>query len=1160
MAAPGAGHAVHEALAAFLAALARAWGGLLFVVDDAEWLDDASREVLHRLVPSLARVPLLVAAAGCAAEPGLAPLVATLGEGLVERLPLHGLDEAAGRALLAQHLGGGQVPEELARAVATRAQGAPFAIVESLLAMLDAGLLAPAWGAWRVDTAGLEKLALPADVIALLARRVEGVSPAARPVLQAAAVHGSGATAGLLERVTGAPLAAVQVALEEALRLHLLERGEHGRLAFVHERVRATLLLPLGDAEIARLHRAFAERIAAAGERGPETAYALARHLARGGGDPLPIHDANLRAGQLALQAGANEEARAFLAAAQAAAQRAALAPGPALEEALGLAAARAGRYGEAAPHLERAASTAPRRLDRARAHAALAEVHLAQFATAQAWREIEAGFRALRRPYPTGTPGSWLLTLLLALAGTVLRVLGLGAGTHGARREKHELLARLANLGSRSGHLDGRPCLLVQMTLVPLYSVHRLGRSRELAAAYAAQAAMLARFGERRVAGFLARSARALAAALRDRPLAARAAVFEAVGSHARGDDAAAEALHRANLEENAAWIDPGDARIAADDLAGNLLLRGHAREAWAAVEQALVRADGHAGPLPCTAAVALAMLGRTEEATAWLARAAGDEPWREERRREGRLALLLEEGERGARLDEALAGLRTPRRPLLAALVAHARLAQLDRGGEAAAAAAAEDALATLRRVARGDAARGHVRLIEAAIAAHRGDRARALRLLGGAEALASAADAPWVRFDAMVQRAALVGGEQGRREAHLARALAGQHGWSGRARRLARRWRLGEADAAGEAGNRSERGSAAQLKVERQLAALLQVSRACASVLHPDRVADVALDEIVRIFAAERALLFLAGPDGAVVEKAARATADGISLCDYSSTVVQRVWSTRQALLVSSVEEEASLGAHSVVVHELRSILAVPLVVRDEAIGVVYVDNRLARGVFGPDDVRILQALATQIGTALETARAVQLELERKALEHDLAQAYAQATTDALTGLRNRRFLDERIDAELARARRSGRPFSLLLLDVDKFKNVNDTHGHLVGDRVLEEVGDVLAQMVRASDLAARYGGEEFCVLLPDTSVDGARILAERVRESLAARQLPLDSGALRVTASLGVATWGVHGTEREQLIVAADEALYEAKEAGRNQVRVARARKV
>jgi diguanylate cyclase (GGDEF)-like protein len=161
-----------------------------------------------------------------------------------------------------------------------------------------------------------------------------------------------------------------------------------------------------------------------------------------------------------------------------------------------------------------------------------------------------------------------------------------------------------------------------------------------------------------------------------------------------------------------------------------------------------------------------------------------------------------------------------------------------------------------------------------------------------------------------------------------------------------------------------------------------------------------------------------------------------------------------------------------------------------------------------------------------------------------------------TDPLTGLRNRREFFGLLERELARAARRGTALSIAILDLDQFKSVNDRHGHLVGDTVLREAARIVSEGLRREDLLARYGGEEFVMLLPDTDIEGARAVAERCLARLQATPVPVDGGAIAVTASFGVATRG-RGETTEDLIRAADEALYRAKRNGRNRVEVATA---
>jgi diguanylate cyclase (GGDEF)-like protein len=192
-------------------------------------------------------------------------------------------------------------------------------------------------------------------------------------------------------------------------------------------------------------------------------------------------------------------------------------------------------------------------------------------------------------------------------------------------------------------------------------------------------------------------------------------------------------------------------------------------------------------------------------------------------------------------------------------------------------------------------------------------------------------------------------------------------------------------------------------------------------------------------------------------------------------------------------------------------------------------------------------VLQAIASQLLVAVENSRLYKLT---KRL----------AITDEVTGLHNYRFLQQRLDEEIGRAKRYDKRLSFLMLDVDDFKRINDVYGHRVGDLVLAEIGQVLRATVREVDVVARYGGEEFSVVLPETDVSGAFIVAEKIREAVSSHRFPDAEGNRRIhaTVSVGLASFPTHAHDKETLLRAADDALYNAKSAGKDRVRAPRLR--
>ncbi len=552
-------------------------------------------------------------------------------------------------------------------------------------------------------------------------------------------------------------------------------------------------------------------------------------------------------------------------------------------------------------------------------------------------------------------------------------------------------------------------------------------------------------------------------------------------------------------------------------------------------------------------------------------------------------------------------------------------------------------------------------------------------------------------------------------------------------------------------------------------RRLAALQQVSLAAATVLDPRELARVALDETLRILGAERAYLFLIDDDlGQLVPNLGR---DGEGndieeLTAYSSTLVDRVRYTCEPLVVTGSEEGVALGSRSAQTHGLRSIMIAPLLFDNRLRGVVYLDSRVAKGMFNTDDVDILTAITNHVAVSLETARAAQLAVavqaasrqrdvaetlraamaeqsatldpdevmdrllhaltrtlsgdaalllsrdgdryvvtashggapagtvletvpadladivgarvgaarpsdiapsgidpadidssgiapsgidpsgiapsgidpsgidpadidpadidpsgidpagspgrpldgllgtpgswlaipvaergeplgillvgsrrddamqeaqvevaaalaEQGMTAYENARLFSQvrqlATIDGLTGLYNRNHFFGEATKQFRVAQRYGRPFAAIMVDIDHFKRINDTHGHPVGDEVIRVVADRLRQAARDSDVLGRYGGEEFALVTPETGGSATK-LAERLREIVSAEPVPTKVGPLPVTISVGMAYLDrpgavSQGLQLGQLLARADAALYEAKQAGRNRVATA-----
>ena len=200
----------------------------------------------------------------------------------------------------------------------------------------------------------------------------------------------------------------------------------------------------------------------------------------------------------------------------------------------------------------------------------------------------------------------------------------------------------------------------------------------------------------------------------------------------------------------------------------------------------------------------------------------------------------------------------------------------------------------------------------------------------------------------------------------------------------------------------------------------------------------------------------------------------------------------------------------------------------------------------------------ASSPSLGLGLSRTLRALLELPATALDNALAfqRLDALSVTDDLTRLYNSRYLNQALHRETIRALRGKRPVSVLFLDLDGFKTVNDNHGHLLGSKALVEAAEVIRRCARETDVLARFGGDEFCLVLPETSIDGAVAVAERIRDRFRAfRFLTSDGLSMRLTASIGVATLPDLAGTAEELLRAADTAMYRVKAGGKDGVLVA-----
>lgn len=317
------------------------------------------------------------------------------------------------------------------------------------------------------------------------------------------------------------------------------------------------------------------------------------------------------------------------------------------------------------------------------------------------------------------------------------------------------------------------------------------------------------------------------------------------------------------------------------------------------------------------------------------------------------------------------------------------------------------------------------------------------------------------------------------------------------------------------------------------------LLEIGQSLISITDLDQLLKKIIEVMAREIEAERALVLLRHPiTGDLRIANTTANVDTSTLEDamqFSRSIVADVVNKGKSIFSRDVIKDGTYSkSDSVMNLKIRSLMCVPLVAKQngDIIGTVYVDNRSVGNIFSKEDLALLESFAGLAAMAIENAH-----------------LYEMAIVDELTKCYVRRYFEQRIREELSRADRQGSPLSVLMIDVDHFKEVNDGHGHAAGDLVLREIAGMIKRNLRTYDLPARIGGDEFAIILPEVNFQDAYRVAEKIRNGVA--QLLFPGIQKKVTLSIGISCFPLHHVDSaEALLKKADMALYKAKQLGRN----------
>jgi diguanylate cyclase (GGDEF)-like protein len=324
-------------------------------------------------------------------------------------------------------------------------------------------------------------------------------------------------------------------------------------------------------------------------------------------------------------------------------------------------------------------------------------------------------------------------------------------------------------------------------------------------------------------------------------------------------------------------------------------------------------------------------------------------------------------------------------------------------------------------------------------------------------------------------------------------------------------------------------------------KQLETLFNIGATVSQTLNLEELLDAVLDKLMETMNVEASGIFLLDAKTKnLILRAHRGMSPKlvreVRQIGSDDRLIGRVAKSGKALLIKDVSTKPSLAKSRARAEKFQSFAAVPIISKEKILGVMGVGSHKYRE-FPKWEVRMLDTIANQIGMAIENA-----QLYERALE--------LAFTDGLTGLYNRRYLMEQIEREFRRAERSRTPLSLIMVDLDGLKAVNDNFGHHQGDIFLSEVGKIIKVNTRASDVAARWGGDEFMLLAPETDSSRSSKIAERIRSQVGRYRLSVNGNRVGITISAGVVSYPAHAACISELLKNVDEAMYNAKRGGKN----------
>ncbi|MEC9464421.1 MAG: response regulator [Myxococcota bacterium] len=1017
-----------EAVVSFLFNLASSGPGASLFIDELQWCDDGSWEILSRLLRRMRGTGLVIYLSlrdGEASNAASSKLRALVGGNFFFRITLGDLSQGQIESFLNHQLGTTQYPRELPQQVFNRTEGRPMAVTECVRAMFNQGVILPHWGGWRFDKDGISRLKLPDNVLDISLDRLRDISGESLAVLRQAAVIGSHFDMDLLAALYAEEPSRVYHAVAEASNARIIDYTEdRDHYAFIHSRVRNALQEQQSERAIRDCHQNIAEALESMEEGRPGRVYALAEHYALGDADnnPKRVYETNRQAGRLAVIHNASstaltyfETARVYLtrSGSEIVAERAELARW------MGEACSRTHRLREAQEHFREALSGIKDPLTRARVLIQVSELEGSRYQFDTARSHIKQAFTELGVSVPEGSPLG-LATNLIRWGWSVLKA---RLGFKHKPLEKKEvgrlkILAELLDRISKLAYYEFKPKLLLEGVIREVLATEKIGPSLEQVKAFTAMASAFAVLGFRRAADHFNERAGSVADELDLPSLRARTSLSLTLTRAFLGDVRASQAESE-RLRRFATLLDPWMLNATHVVRAYHFILQGRGTESVQSVNEGRLqlRQMGQSEDtdpeffhvFDLFEAQAGALLGQHKEAVEIAREGIGRTREISPRDRYSLcriysaavfcLAETMSEDRKLVGCIDAFTSIATqPKRVpyyLRSFYVSHAyyRLRLYEgatRDNRTVLEAQLREALRLLEEATKGAIFRCHYFAILGGMHRVMGESKKCFEALRQAEDLAHEANSPWALYEAARQRAHALWAEGNTSGALLASqsalSICIDGGWSARVKKLRIEFPQLSGGQTVVPTQMMDTSTVGTWRFQQQLDVIMQVGMASSRVLDPSEQVRVVLDETVRLLNAERGFLFVTDESNELVFSVGRGRGETeIEEPEkYSRRVIKQVARSFSTVVVTGTGKGPVAISDSILAHDLRSIMAAPLILQDRLLGVVYLDNRTAKGVFTEKDGEVLSIIGSFLAVSQETARSVQGELQRRELE--------------------------------------------------------------------------------------------------------------------------------------------------------------------------------